>query len=92
MLVISGIFGNPHLVEELDKDFDRVVPISLLYDQTANNVDFVSKQIRKFYFGDKKIDESCRQNVTNVNIFILLHIYSNKYLIYSLVCRSLTMM
>lgn len=63
----AGIFGNPHLVDELDQDFHRVAPISLLYDKTAHNVDFVSDKIREFYFGDRTIDFSTVQEVVDVS-------------------------
>ncbi|KAF2901295.1 hypothetical protein ILUMI_04893, partial [Ignelater luminosus] len=66
VLRAAAIYGNPHLVEDLDKDFNRVVSISLFYNETATNTDFIGKQIRKFYFGDKKIDNSTRFNVVDM--------------------------
>lgn len=64
----AGLYGNPHLVEELNDDFNRIAPISLEYDQTAMNVDYCTEKIRKFYFGDNKIDNSSVAKVVDVSI------------------------
>lgn len=64
----ASIFGVPNLLEEFDKNFDRIVPISLLYDLTCEEQTKITKQIRQFYFGESKINNSSREQVTNVRI------------------------
>ncbi|XP_050306615.1 venom carboxylesterase-6 [Anthonomus grandis grandis] len=54
----AGILNNNSLLEELNKNFKTLAPISLIYDKTAPNVDAVTSRIRKFYFGNDKIDWS----------------------------------
>lgn len=63
----AGIFGNPHLIDELDEKFKEVVPISLLYDETSPKINEVTSQIRNFYFGTSKIDKNSRSEVVDVS-------------------------
>lgn len=56
------------MIDELNDDFERTVPISLLYDDTSNEIEYVTKKIREFYFGDRKIDNSTRKEVIDVGI------------------------
>lgn len=66
----AAIFGNPHLVKELNNEFERVVPISLFVDHVRDPA-ALSRQIRKYYFGDKRIDNSTRQGVVDVSIIFM---------------------
>jgi carboxylesterase type B len=63
----AGIFGNPHLIGELDEKFEQVVPISLLYDETSPQSELVTSQIKNFYFGGGTIDNSSRGDVVDVS-------------------------
>ncbi|XP_068903336.1 juvenile hormone esterase-like [Tenebrio molitor] len=62
----AGIFGNPHLIGELDEKFEQVVPISLLYDETSPQSELVTSQIKNFYFGGGTIDNSSRGDVVDM--------------------------
>lgn len=69
--VFLGIYGSPNgeFVKRLDKDFKKIVPLSLLYEDTCPQHlrDNMTDKIRKFYFGDRTIDESMRYNVIDVS-------------------------
>lgn len=77
----AGLFGNPHLIEEINNDFERTIPISLMYDKTAQNVDEVTKKIKKFYFKNKKITRDYLKDVVNVSRQFLYFLanYSDEY-------------
>lgn len=64
---IKGIFGDPHFIGELDKQFNRLVPISLEYDKTSNQIDYVTEEIRKFYFGNETITNRSAAKVVDVS-------------------------
>lgn len=57
------------MIEELNKDFDRLAPIMLLYEDNPKK-DEVTKKIRNFYFGNKSIDDSTKSELTDVRIHI----------------------
>ncbi|KAK5647002.1 hypothetical protein RI129_005466 [Pyrocoelia pectoralis] len=61
-----GIYANPHLVKQLDTNFNKIVPISLFYKNTCTNSDYISKKLREFYIGDKKVDKSSRYGVIDL--------------------------
>lgn len=64
----AGIFANNYILGDLEDEFNRVVPISLLYDKIAKDVDFTTKKIKKFYFGDEPITNSSKSKVIDVNL------------------------
>lgn len=61
----SSYFSNPSWIEDFDKEFNRVVPLSLQYD-TQVDKDNKSRKLRKFYFGDKTIDNTTKDELTNL--------------------------
>lgn len=67
-----GIYGNPHLIHSLNKDFNQIAPVSLFYKHNFKNVGEISEKIRNFYFGNKRIDNSTRYDVIDVSIVIFL--------------------
>ncbi|XP_063931967.1 juvenile hormone esterase-like isoform X2 [Zophobas morio] len=62
----AGIFGNPHLIDELEEKFHEVVPVSLLYDEISPQVRLVTDRIRDFYFGGAKLNTSSRPDVVDM--------------------------
>lgn len=66
--MFEGIFGNPHLIDEINKDFDRVIPISLMYDKTAKDIKQITKRIKHFYFHDMDITNSSKRELVHVLI------------------------
>lgn len=45
-------------MESLDKQFEKYAPISFQYERDTENSKTISKELRKFYFGTKSIDNS----------------------------------
>nr|CAI5841374.1 unnamed protein product [Callosobruchus analis] len=54
-LKVAGM--NSQLIQEFDEKFDELAPMSLEYDKFLDDVDTVTKNLRKFYFGKHKIDQ-----------------------------------
>ncbi|KAK5638330.1 hypothetical protein RI129_012625 [Pyrocoelia pectoralis] len=50
------------VIEELNNNFAEVAPLLFFYDQATT----VSKEIRNFYFGDRKIDHKTKSELTDV--------------------------
>ncbi|XP_030754509.1 venom carboxylesterase-6-like [Sitophilus oryzae] len=62
----AGLIRNDQLLEELNKEFDKIVPVSLIYEKTAHNVSLITKEIKKFYFKNEKIDWSKRNELVDM--------------------------
>nr|AYN64423.1 carboxylesterase [Dendroctonus armandi] len=62
----AGVLNNDALLEELTSDFEKNIPISLMYDKTAKNISKVTKQLREFYFHNKKINWSLKEQLVNM--------------------------
>ncbi|CAH1102370.1 unnamed protein product [Psylliodes chrysocephalus] len=58
-------YKNENLLVEFAERFDEIVPVSLFYDRTETEADAdkITKKIKKFYFGDKKIQDSIKDVV-----------------------------
>nr|XP_023027102.1 esterase FE4-like [Leptinotarsa decemlineata] len=52
------IIGNETLEKEMNDDFEKVAPIAFGYERNSDRSKQISRVLRKFYFDDKKIDES----------------------------------
>ncbi|XP_014235995.1 venom carboxylesterase-6-like [Trichogramma pretiosum] len=67
---VAGLYGlnNGELVSRLHTDFEKIAPVSLLFEDTCPeyNRKNATDQIRKFYFGNKSIDKSTRAQVTDM--------------------------
>ncbi|XP_031343227.1 esterase E4-like [Photinus pyralis] len=61
----SALFKDEKLIEELNSDFNRIAPLIFVYDQATYNTTGLSEKIRKFYLGDRPIDESSKAPLTN---------------------------
>ncbi|KAL1491255.1 hypothetical protein ABEB36_011876 [Hypothenemus hampei] len=59
----AGILNNEILLNELNSNFDELIPISLMYDKTALNVTKVTNEIRKFYFNNGEIDRTTQDEL-----------------------------
>lgn len=56
--LISALIANSSFLEALDKEFEKYAPISFQYERNTENSKTISKELRKFYFGTKPIDNS----------------------------------
>ncbi|CAH1963415.1 unnamed protein product [Acanthoscelides obtectus] len=55
-LKVAGM--NSQLIKEFDERFDELAPMSLEYDKFFGDVETVTRNLRKYYFGKDKIDET----------------------------------
>lgn len=62
----ASIIANAYLWGDLNDEFDRLAPISLLYDKLGKNVSYITNKIRKFYFGNGPITKDSKSGITNV--------------------------
>ncbi|KAI7815485.1 carboxylesterase, partial [Rhyzopertha dominica] len=68
------IYSKPSLIQELNDDFDKIAPITLFYGRTSEDVEYITKKVREYYFGDRQIDNSTKDEVTKMytdNWFLL---------------------
>ncbi|XP_060523214.1 uncharacterized protein LOC132700111 [Cylas formicarius] len=52
------IVNNETLLNEMNGDWDRVAPISFLYERNTSRSKSISAALKKFYFNDRPIDKS----------------------------------
>nr|CAD7447818.1 unnamed protein product [Timema bartmani] len=65
-LKAAPIFAKEKLVQDLDREFDRIVPISMFYGETSLKTEEVSHRIRDFYFGDQPINNNTLHSVVDM--------------------------
>lgn len=66
-LRVAAIYDDYKLVEDLNEKFDEIVPMSLFLQESSGDVTATARQIRRFYFGDTKIDNNTVFDVVNVS-------------------------
>lgn len=62
-----SILANAYLLRDFNDEFNRLVPISLLYDKLVENVEYITKKIRNFYFGKGPITSENKNDIINVS-------------------------
>ncbi|KAF2902810.1 hypothetical protein ILUMI_03375 [Ignelater luminosus] len=62
----AGYYHNPQWIDDIDRDFNRVIQISLQYGNNNAKKEKISKELRQFYFGSKKIDNTTKSELTNL--------------------------
>lgn len=60
------MFENADTIQELDENFNKLVPLSLMYDKIVNNTNSVTKKLKEYYFNNEKLDKS--------KIYDLIHV------------------
>ncbi|KAK4880591.1 hypothetical protein RN001_008737 [Aquatica leii] len=61
----AGIYKNK-LEEDLDLRFNVVAPVLLAYEESSSNKNEISERVRSFYFGNNRIDDNSKNNVTKM--------------------------
>ncbi|KAF2902141.1 hypothetical protein ILUMI_04049 [Ignelater luminosus] len=64
--VSPSLYNTPGLLEDFNEHFEKKAPLTMLYNEVAPDKNYVTKRIRKFYFGEKAIDNTTRSEVTNM--------------------------
>nr|ASM90852.1 putative juvenile hormone esterase 1 [Colaphellus bowringi] len=59
-------YENVNLVDEFDQKFDEIVPVSFGFDRIVKDTAGITRNLRKFYFGNKKIDKSALGEIVNL--------------------------
>lgn len=54
----TELIANATALESLEKEFEKYAPISFQYERDSQNSRTISKELRKFYFGTKPVDNS----------------------------------
>lgn len=67
LIDILGLLNNDDLLDEINKKFEKIIPISLMYKRTAKNISETTKKIKKFYFNNEKVDSSKKKELINVS-------------------------
>lgn len=65
--------GNDTIYRELDKNWNTLAPIVCRYEHDTPRSNYVSRELRKFYFDDQPINSTNNRKLTEVHIrfFIL---------------------
>ncbi|KAF2886687.1 hypothetical protein ILUMI_19486 [Ignelater luminosus] len=61
-----GVIGNTTLLKQMDEDFERVAPIAFIYERNTENSKHISRELRKFYLGDRPLDNSSLTGLTKL--------------------------
>ncbi|KAF2902811.1 hypothetical protein ILUMI_03376 [Ignelater luminosus] len=75
----AAYYNNSQLINDIDQDFNRAISLSLGYNNN-NEVDKkrISRQLRHYYFGNKKIDNSTKDKLTNMFTDVLFLLGADK--------------
>lgn len=60
------MYSDYKLIEDLNINFNEKAPFTMFYEESDNNNE-ISEKIRKFYLGDKQIDNTTKDELTNVS-------------------------
>lgn len=63
--------SNPERYEELNHDYDRIGPITLMFKYTADEAVELARIVRKFYFGEDNISLKNLKPAADVRILKL---------------------
>ncbi|XP_031354604.1 venom carboxylesterase-6-like isoform X2 [Photinus pyralis] len=58
--IAAEVFANPKLLEEMDKDFDRVAPIAFVYERNTTRSLSISSELRRAFLGNGPLTDSDR--------------------------------
>ena len=72
----KGILNVPVLTKELDEDWLRIAPLTLMYDDIVppQHQNETSRKIRDFYFGNQSISTETRDQLSDL--------YSDRFFVY----------
>ncbi|KAK5649724.1 hypothetical protein RI129_000753 [Pyrocoelia pectoralis] len=58
-----AIVANETLLEEMDKEFERVAPIAFLYERDTEHSRHISRKLREFYLGVGNFSKASRKGI-----------------------------
>lgn len=59
----TEVFADPKLLEEMDKDFDRVAPIAFVYERNTTRSRSISSELRKAFLRTGPLTDSDRKGI-----------------------------
>ncbi|KAF2892969.1 hypothetical protein ILUMI_13203 [Ignelater luminosus] len=64
----AALYNDSKLIDRLNKDFNHIIPLSLLYDETSTETDtnYITSKIKEFYFDNKDVDNTTVLQLTNL--------------------------
>ncbi|KAK4880599.1 hypothetical protein RN001_008745 [Aquatica leii] len=62
----SALFNSNHLVEELNLNFDQILPILLHYDNVRFDTNEITSAIRQYYFNGSDVNNDTKTEFTNL--------------------------
>ncbi|KAF2887968.1 hypothetical protein ILUMI_18205, partial [Ignelater luminosus] len=62
----SALYNDSNLIKELNDNFNALSPLLFQYNNSDGNKDYIGPTIRKYYFGDKTIDDSTKSEATKM--------------------------
>ncbi|XP_066251364.1 venom carboxylesterase-6-like [Euwallacea similis] len=62
----AAVLNNKTLMDDLNRNFETLAPISLMYDKTALDVGSTTRQIKDYYFRGHTIDWSHKTQLVNM--------------------------
>lgn len=66
-LFIQAFFNNKKLMDDMIKNWDRLLPIVFYYDHLyADDQNRITQQLNEFYFDNEPFLDSNRDNLTKV--------------------------
>lgn len=71
-LRVAAIYDDQKLVEDLNKNFNEIVPMSLFFRESMTDVMEISKEIRNFYLGNNQVGNDTIEKVVDVSSYFLV--------------------
>lgn len=65
-LCFKALLANASLAEALDRNFEEYAPICFQYERDTENSKYISRELRKFYFGSRHINNSTLPQLANL--------------------------
>lgn len=66
MIFFKDIVANETLRNDINNDFERLAPIVFHYERDTERSKQITKELRKFYFDDKPIDNTTVASLAEV--------------------------
>lgn len=63
---VTDVLYNTTLAEDFDTNFETFFPIEFMYERHGPTSQRISQELRKFYFADKPIDNSTKEQFREV--------------------------
>ncbi|KAF5307861.1 hypothetical protein FQR65_LT06593 [Abscondita terminalis] len=60
------LFKQSKLINELNRNFNRIAPFLLVYHESTSHQDEISEKVQQLYFGDRKIDQDSKTAFTDM--------------------------